>query len=149
MLIQKIPGYRSSDLHPEIAGFGTPDAFHLIQKTEAGPGDGPRSAEGCVNASSGQISEVPMTTIGMVIGWIVFGLVAGAIARLLHPGRDGMGWGGTILLGICGSLLGGGAAYLLGFGTSPMHGAGWILSIVGAIVLLSLGFFSTRPRATM
>ncbi len=57
-----------------------------------------------------------MGTIGMIISWAVFGLVAGAIARLLHPGRDPMGWFGTMLLGILGSFLGGGAAYLLGFG---------------------------------
>ncbi|HEX8202611.1 MAG TPA: GlsB/YeaQ/YmgE family stress response membrane protein [Isosphaeraceae bacterium] len=90
-----------------------------------------------------------MSLIGMIIGWALFGLVAGAIARMLHPGRDVMGMGGTMLLGITGSLLGGAAAYLLGYGTSPMQGAGWIFSIVGAIVLLSLGFFSTRTRTTV
>jgi uncharacterized membrane protein YeaQ/YmgE (transglycosylase-associated protein family) len=90
-----------------------------------------------------------MTLIGMIIGWAVFGLIAGALARLLHPGPDAMGMGGTMLLGIAGSLLGGGAAYLLGYGTSPMQGGGWILSIVGAIVLLALGMFSTRARTTM
>lgn len=89
-----------------------------------------------------------MGTIGMLIGWAIFGLVAGAIARLLHPGRDAMGWFGTMLLGILGSFLGGGVAYLLGFGTSPMEPGGWILSIIGAIVLLSIGVFSTRTRAT-
>jgi len=84
--------------------------------------------------------------ITSVIGWVVFGLVAGAIARLLHPGNEGMGWGATIILGICGSLLGGGAAYLLRLGTSPYEPAGWIFSIIGAIVLLAMGFFGTRSR---
>lgn len=87
--------------------------------------------------------------IGMIIGWALFGLVAGLIARLLHPGPDAMGMGGTMLLGVMGSLLGGGAAYLLGYGTSPTQGAGWILSIVGAIVLLSLGVFGSRRRTTV
>ena len=84
-----------------------------------------------------------------IIGWALFGLVAGAIARMLHPGPDAMGMGGTMLLGITGSLLGGAAAYLLRLGTSPMQPGGWIMSILGAIVLLSLGFFSTRPRTTV
>ena len=90
-----------------------------------------------------------MSTIGMIIGWMVFGLVAGAIARLLHPGPDAMGMGGTMLLGVMGSLLGGACAYMLGFGTSPTQGAGWILSIAGAIVLLALGVFSTRRRTAV
>ena len=88
-----------------------------------------------------------MTTI---VGWVLFGLVAGAIARLLHPGFDPMGYAGTILLWITGSLLGGGVAYLLGYGTSPTQGAGWILSILGAIVLLSAGaLVGGRTRRTV
>jgi uncharacterized membrane protein YeaQ/YmgE (transglycosylase-associated protein family) len=87
-----------------------------------------------------------MVTITSVIGWMLFGLIAGAIARLLHPGNDGMGWVGTIILGIAGSLLGGGVAYLFHLGTGPYQPAGYILSIIGAIVLLSLGFFGTRKR---
>jgi uncharacterized membrane protein YeaQ/YmgE (transglycosylase-associated protein family) len=77
----------------------------------------------------------------MIIGWALFGLVAGAVARLLHPGSDAMGWVGTMLLGVTGSLLGGGVAYLLGYGTSPTQGAGWILSILGAVALLAVGVF--------
>ncbi len=88
-----------------------------------------------------------MNTIGMLIGWAVFGLVAGAIARLLHPGRDAMGWGATMILGILGSLLGGGLGYLLGFGRTPYEPGGWIMSIIGAIILLAIGIFSTRRRS--
>lgn len=84
--------------------------------------------------------------IGSVIGWVVFGLVAGLIARALHPGQDDIGTGSTILLGICGSLVGGGIAYVLRLGTSPYEPAHWILSIIGAIVLLAMGFFSTHRR---
>ncbi len=84
-----------------------------------------------------------------LIGWVLFGLVAGAIARLLHPGNDPMGWVGTMLLGVAGSLLGGGVAWLLHLGIGPYEPAGWILSIIGAIVLLSLGFFTTRTRRTV
>lgn len=85
-----------------------------------------------------------MNTIGMLIGWAIFGLVAGAIARLLYPGRDPMGIFATMLLGILGSFLGGGIAYLFGFGTSPAQPGGWIMSILGAIILLAIGVFATR-----
>lgn len=83
-----------------------------------------------------------------VLGWIIFGLIAGAIARLLYPGPNPMGWAGTMLLGICGSLLGGGAAYLLKLGTTPYQPAGYIFSIIGAIVLLAMGFFASPARRT-
>jgi len=84
--------------------------------------------------------------ITSIIGWIFFGLIAGAIARFLHPGYDRMGMAGTIILGIVGSLLGGGLAYVLRLGTEPYQPAGWIMSIVGAILLLFLGVLGTRTR---
>jgi uncharacterized membrane protein YeaQ/YmgE (transglycosylase-associated protein family) len=84
-----------------------------------------------------------------VVGWVLFGLVAGAVARVIHPGFDSMGYAGTILLGVTGSLLGGGAAYLLGYGTAPTQGAGWVLSILGAVVLLCVGGYLRRARGTV
>ncbi len=88
-----------------------------------------------------------MEWIGGVIGWIVFGVIAGAIARMLHPGNDAMGMVPTILLGITGSLVGGVISYVLRLGTSPWEPSSWILSIIGAILLLSMGFFTNRSRA--
>jgi uncharacterized membrane protein YeaQ/YmgE (transglycosylase-associated protein family) len=84
--------------------------------------------------------------IGTILGWMLFGLIAGAIARWLHPGNDAMGWGMTMVLGIVGSLLGGGIAYLFHLGVSPYEPGGWILSILGAIVLLAVAHFATRKR---
>jgi uncharacterized membrane protein YeaQ/YmgE (transglycosylase-associated protein family) len=82
-----------------------------------------------------------------VVGWVLFGLVAGAIARAIHPGFDPMGYVGTIVLGITGSLLGGGIAYALGYAASPSEGSGWLLSILGAVVLLSVvGYLRRSPR---
>jgi uncharacterized membrane protein YeaQ/YmgE (transglycosylase-associated protein family) len=86
--------------------------------------------------------------IGAIIGWMILGLVAGALARLLHPGRDQMGLGATMILGVLGSLVGGGIAYVLRLGNTPYEPGGWILATVGAIVLLVLGWFGTRPRVT-
>jgi uncharacterized membrane protein YeaQ/YmgE (transglycosylase-associated protein family) len=82
-----------------------------------------------------------------IIGWIIFGLIAGAIARLLHPGSDEMTLLSTIALGVVGSLMGGAIAYVLRLGTTPYQPGGWIMSIIGAIVLLATGYFSTRPRS--
>ena len=62
--------------------------------------------------------------ITSMIGWMLFGLIAGAVARFLHPGYDRMGMVGTIILGILGSLLGGGIAYMLRLGISPYQPAG-------------------------
>lgn len=68
------------------------------------------------------------------IGWILFGLVVGAIAKLIMPGNDPGGWIVTILLGIAGSFVGGFLAQtLMG---SQSQTAGWIGSIIGALVLL-------------
>lgn len=87
-----------------------------------------------------------MGIIGSLIGWVILGLVAGFLARMIHPGNDTMGIVSTIALGVMGSLLGGGAAYLLKLGTSPFEPGGWILATLGAIALLAFGWFGTRAR---
>ena len=48
-----------------------------------------------------------------VLGWAIFGLIAGAIARFVLPGRQSMGWLMTMILGVVGSFVGGGLSYLL------------------------------------
>lgn len=74
------------------------------------------------------------------IWWLIIGLIAGALARLIMPGRDAMGWIATILLGIVGSILGGLVSWAIwGVDTDGRGGfqpAGLILSIIGAIVVL-------------
>ena len=80
------------------------------------------------------------------IGWMLFGLVAGAIARFLHPGYERMGMGGTMVLGIIGSLVGGGIAYAMHLGDTPYAPGGWIMSIVGAILVLWMGLLGTSNR---
>ena len=84
--------------------------------------------------------------VTQLIGWAVFGLVAGAIARLLHPGRDPMNWVWTMLLGIGGALLGGFIASHLGVDTSGGV-MSWVAAVGGAILLLLIYHFATAGRA--
>ena len=72
-----------------------------------------------------------------ILSWILFGLVIGIIAKLLMPGRDPGGFIVTILLGIAGALLGGFIGRAMGF-YGPNEAAGWIISILGAIILLAI-----------
>ncbi|HEX3816522.1 MAG TPA: GlsB/YeaQ/YmgE family stress response membrane protein [Mycobacteriales bacterium] len=76
--------------------------------------------------------------LGLILTLVVIGLIAGAIARLLVPGRDPIGIPGTILLGIVGSFIGGFLGYLIHHDTSEgwFHTAGLLGSIVGAVIAL-------------
>jgi uncharacterized membrane protein YeaQ/YmgE (transglycosylase-associated protein family) len=70
-----------------------------------------------------------------IIGTIVVGLIVGALARLVMPGDQKMGWILTCLLGIGGSLIAGFAGQALGW-YAVGEPAGWIASVIGAVVLL-------------
>jgi len=72
-----------------------------------------------------------------LIGWIFFGLVVGVIAKLLMPGRDPGGFFVTIVIGIVGALLAGFLGRAIGW-YDTNDGAGYIASILGAIILLAL-----------
>ena len=80
-----------------------------------------------------------------ILSWILFGLVVGVIAKLLMPGRDPGGFIITILLGIAGALIGGFVGRAMGF-YAENEGAGWIMSILGAIILLALYRTMVRKR---
>ena len=71
-----------------------------------------------------------------IIGLIIIGLIAGAVARWIMPGPDPMGWLGTIVLGIVGSLVGGTILGLLFGGTLELSAAGIVGSILGALLVL-------------
>lgn len=72
-----------------------------------------------------------------ILGWILFGLVVGALAKLFMPGRDPGGIIVTMLLGIAGALLGGFIGRALGL-YGEGQAAGFLMSLAGAIVLLAL-----------
>lgn len=81
-----------------------------------------------------------------LLGFLLFGLVVGLLARLLMPGRQHMGILGTMLLGVGGSFLGGLLGNLLFGGPwNEPTTAGWIGSILGALLLLALLGRSRSP----
>lgn len=91
--------------------------------------------------------------LGLIVGLVVVGLIAGALARLIVPGKDAIGIGGTILLGIVGSFVGGFLGYVL-FHHDAKGGfvqpSGWLGSIVGAVIaLLVYRAVSGRNRHAM
>ena len=70
-----------------------------------------------------------------IIGTLFVGLIVGALARFLMPGEQKMGWILTILLGIGGSMAAGFIGQALGWYQAG-QGAGWIASVLGAVLLL-------------
>ena len=80
-----------------------------------------------------------------IIGTIFVGLIVGAIARLVMPGDQKIGWILTCLLGIAGSLIAGFVGQAFGW-YAVGQPAGWIASVLGAVVLLFV-FGKLRSRA--
>lgn len=76
--------------------------------------------------------------MGAIIGWIIFGVIAGAIAKLLMPGKDPGGFFVTMLLGIAGALVGGfiGRAIWGSTGVNDWSIGSFALAIAGAVILL-------------
>ena len=78
-----------------------------------------------------------MDDVCHIAGFVLFGLVIGLIARFIMPGSQPMGWIMTIVLGIIGSFVGGFiTSLLLGTETLAMRAAGWMMSIIGALIVL-------------
>ncbi len=83
-----------------------------------------------------------------ILGWIVLGLLAGAIAKAIMPGSQGGGWLVTLALGIVGALLG-------GFIGSSVFGVGlndffsiqtWLVAILGSLLVLAIWGFVSKKR---
>jgi uncharacterized membrane protein YeaQ/YmgE (transglycosylase-associated protein family) len=70
-----------------------------------------------------------------ILGTLFIGLIAGFIARAIKPGDDGMGWIMTAVLGVAGSFVASYAGAALGL-YAPGQAAGFLASVIGAIVLL-------------
>ncbi|PSS44844.1 GlsB/YeaQ/YmgE family stress response membrane protein [Arthrobacter woluwensis] len=83
------------------------------------------------------------------LGWIVLGLIAGAIAKALMPGEQGGGWLATLLLGVVGALVGGwigSAIFQVGLNEFWSLST-WLLAIVGSLVVLFIWGLITKRRA--
>ena len=81
-----------------------------------------------------------------IIGWIIFGLIVGLVAKLLMPGRDPGGFFLTGVLGIVGAVVGGFLERAIGW-YGPNDPVGFVMAVLGAIVLL-VGYrlIARRPR---
>jgi uncharacterized membrane protein YeaQ/YmgE (transglycosylase-associated protein family) len=124
--------------------------------------DSPASSQPCVGRCTATISGTRFAPCQLeisfleehepmrgIFGWIIIGLLAGGLARLLVPGRQSMGCIMTTLLGVIGSFVGGFIASLI-FGYDPLqpgvHYGGLFMSVIGAvIVLLVAARMSPRP----
>ena len=83
-----------------------------------------------------------------IIVWAVLGLIAGAIARAIYPGHQGLGLLGTMVLGIIGAIVGGFIASLLGLGASAgLSIPGIIIAVLGAIITLFIYYAVTKRTA--
>ena len=71
-----------------------------------------------------------------ILGWIVFGLIAGFLARAIVPGKDNIGLLMTIVVGVAGSAVGGFVFGLLTVGLRGFQPAGFIGSVIGAVIVL-------------
>ena len=83
-----------------------------------------------------------------ILGWIIFGLIVGAIAKLLRPGRDPGGIIVTMLLGIVGAVMGGFVGRALGW-YGPEDSAGIFVSILGAVIVLLVYRLLVGRRTTV
>lgn len=81
-----------------------------------------------------------------LIGTIIIGFIIGAIAKLLMPGRDPGGWIISILLGLAGSAVGGWLGRVFGW-YQPDEPAGFLMSVIGAVVLLWGYRLIAKPRS--
>ena len=83
-----------------------------------------------------------------ILSWIVFGLIVGALAKLVMPGKDPGGVIVTMLIGIVGALLGGFLGRALGMYTAN-EPAGFFMAFIGAVILLMLYRFTQRHRTVV
>jgi uncharacterized membrane protein YeaQ/YmgE (transglycosylase-associated protein family) len=81
-----------------------------------------------------------------VVMFLIFGLIVGALARLIVPGREPGGWVISLLLGVAGSFLGGFLGRVLGLYDATTKSGGFFMSLLGAIVLVAIYHAVARRR---
>ena len=94
-----------------------------------------------------------MGLIGLIISWIIIGAIIGLLARAIMPGKQAMGLGMTIVLGVIGAIVGGLIGSLFGGdGISGIMSNPWsigtiLLAVIGAIVVMVIYGLATKNRA--
>lgn len=78
-------------------------------------------------------------SVGNIVSTIIVGLIVGVLARFFYPGAVHMGWIASIVLGVAGSFLAGLISNWIKPGVQPLKPAGFLASIVGAMVLIFVG----------
>lgn len=73
-------------------------------------------------------------SIFWIIGWLIYGLIVGSIARWIHPGDDPEGFLPTMGIGVAGSYIGGFINYILGWGDSVFSTSGFVMGIAGGVL---------------
>jgi len=81
-----------------------------------------------------------------VLLFLIFGLVVGALARLIVPGREPGGWVISLALGVAGAFLGGFLGRALGVYRNDVTTGGFLMSLIGAVILVGLYHAVTRRR---
>lgn len=82
-----------------------------------------------------------------IISWIVFGIIAGALARFIRPGPDRMGIIVTMILGIAGAIVGGWISTFFGFGTvNGFNFGSFVVAVIGALVVLFVWGMLTQKK---
>lgn len=85
-----------------------------------------------------------------MIGFIIAGLVIGALARLLRPGNQNLGWIATLLIGLAGSVVGGLIANLLGTGDIfELNVLGFVVAVIAAIIFVGIAEGMASGRSTV
>ena len=94
-----------------------------------------------------------MGFIGLIISWLIIGAIIGLLARAVMPGKQAMGLGMTIVLGVIGAIVGGLIGSLFGGdGISGIMSNPWsigtiLLAVIGAIVVMVIYGLATKNRA--
>jgi uncharacterized membrane protein YeaQ/YmgE (transglycosylase-associated protein family) len=94
-----------------------------------------------------------MGLLWAIISWIIIGTIIGLIARAIMPGKQAMGWGMTIILGVIGAIVGGFIGGLLGGGgVSAILDNPWsigtiLLAVIGALIVMVIYGLLTRGSA--
>ena len=88
-----------------------------------------------------------------IMWWILFGLIVGSLAKVIHPGDEPSGYLPTIAIGVAGSFVGGVVNWLIGMGSQPFEFSGVIMSTLGGVLCCSawryykLKYQSAEPKS--